>query len=510
MLVCWCVYVCARATYAADAASEILVVLVVTGGINQEKACNTAHRFGITVFDRYPPLWIADSELPSPQAIIATAHRFGITVFDRYPPLWIADSELPSPQAIIARKEIKELLATKVPAYCEPCVYGELAVALGLRTRHRGLNESLSATSRPDISRPARFFGQVSAQKQGRAGECKEKVLMDTMPNSSGFSRENVTLVTVASLDRCVASLYQAAHWDGAVSVVYHARNTEEHAAIAAFVREALAPLCGRRGQAVRASVVLGRSEVDGVEEFPINVLRSCAVAAARTEFVLFVDADFIPSTGAKHMITNFYFTDAYHRSSAGSPSSSSAGSTDDAEKSRDQEDAKTRHSSRNHNKYLEDSKTGLADTTENTSDGSERDHTLLVLPCFYATRQVENSNCPEVIVPRGGWPTPQLEQSSEGNLHVAVQDMSRERLLSELRGAASQAAHERQSHAGGGHGPTDYARWLMQSSEALPYRVKYAVWYEPYFVINKTAWRGSNRNGLFDVGVTYRNSDKV
>ena len=112
--------------------------------------------------------------------------------------------------------------------------------------------------------------------------------------------------------------------------------------------------------------------------------------------------------------------------------------------------------------------------------------------------------------MPQGGWPTPQLEQSSQGNLHVAVQDMSRERLLSELRGAASQAAHERQSHAGGGHGSTDYARWLMQSSEALPYRIKYAVWYEPYFVINKTAWRGSNRNGLFDVGVTYRNSDKV
>ena len=43
---------CARATYAADAASEILVVLVVTGGINQEKACNTAHRFGITVCGR--------------------------------------------------------------------------------------------------------------------------------------------------------------------------------------------------------------------------------------------------------------------------------------------------------------------------------------------------------------------------------------------------------------------------------------------------------------------------
>jgi hypothetical protein len=74
--------------------------------------------------------------------------------------------------------------------------------------------------------------------------------------SASLSSATNVTLATVASLDRSLVSLFLAAHWDGPFSVTYFARNHTEREILRLFVAQTLAPFCQRRGQDLRVSVV--------------------------------------------------------------------------------------------------------------------------------------------------------------------------------------------------------------------------------------------------------------
>jgi hypothetical protein len=135
--------------------------------------------------------------------------------------------------------------------------------------------------------------------------------------SASLSSATNVTLATVASLDRSLVSLFSAAHWDGPFSVTYFARNHTEREMLRLFVAQTLVPFCRKRGQDLRVSVVF---DCVGAHAglFPVNTLRRNAVAAAVTELVLYVDVDFIPSKSALRYITEYfagqYFTESSSR----------------------------------------------------------------------------------------------------------------------------------------------------------------------------------------------------
>ena len=140
--------------------------------------------------------------------------------------------------------------------------------------------------------------------------QCKEEILVK--PEYSGnLSRTNVTLATVASLDRALSSLYTAAHWDGPVSIVYFAHSDQECHALRKFVSQILALFCHTRGQNLIVTLLSLCSGFisDNMAHFPINTLRRAAVAAAETDLVLYVDADFIPSHQALQYIATYYLT---------------------------------------------------------------------------------------------------------------------------------------------------------------------------------------------------------
>jgi len=134
--------------------------------------------------------------------------------------------------------------------------------------------------------------------------------------SASLSSATNVTLATVASLDRCLVSLFSAAHWDGPFSVTYFARNHTEREILRLFVAQTLAPFCQRRGQDLRVSVVFDCVGAHA-RRFPVNTLRRSAVAAAVTDLVLYVDVDFIPSKSALQYITEYFSRQHFTESSS-------------------------------------------------------------------------------------------------------------------------------------------------------------------------------------------------
>eukprot|EP00961_Rhodomonas_salina_P220097 2975604-Rhodomonas_salina.2 len=100
---------------------------------------------------------------------------------------------------------------------------------------------------------------------------------------------ESITLVSVASIDRALASLHLAARWDGPLSYAFYARTEEEAAMLRKFVREDLGPYCSHRAHTL-AVVLLSQCHEDGLSAatfpFPINKLRAAAVLAAPTDLV--------------------------------------------------------------------------------------------------------------------------------------------------------------------------------------------------------------------------------
>lgn len=111
---------------------------------------------------------------------------------------------------------------------------------------------------------------------------------------------EDVTLATQLSLDRLDMLVRLAGTWPGpAVAVVYlpalasGADSSWQTAYLAKKVQQALAV-----AREPGAWTVMAMSGVTLDAPYPINTLRNAARAAARTRWVLVLDADFVPSRG--------------------------------------------------------------------------------------------------------------------------------------------------------------------------------------------------------------------
>jgi len=144
--------------------------------------------------------------------------------------------------------------------------------------------------------------------------------------------RENITLASIASIDRATQILHVTAAWDGPISVAFYARTELEMEALIELVKEVMLPLSHARGQAVKVEILCmcsdksptahpapaahqatsgedasGERPHEHVFGFPINKLRWTAVKNARTHRVLTLDADFLPSNNAHALLKNAY-----------------------------------------------------------------------------------------------------------------------------------------------------------------------------------------------------------
>jgi len=99
-----------------------------------------------------------------------------------------------------------------------------------------------------------------------------------------------------------------------------------------------------------------------------------------------------------------------------------------------------------------------------------------------------------------------QFNQGADLNMTptVALEDLSKEVLLRQLRSGAATSTFLQAMHS---HGATNYPLWL---SQCAPYSVDYTLWYEPYFVINMSQWKGINGRGLFDEIFSFGLGDKA
>ena len=109
---------------------------------------------------------------------------------------------------------------------------------------------------------------------------------------------DDITLASIASIDRAMQIMQLASRWEGPVSVAFYARTEVETAALEAFSTAVLLPLSRGRGQAMSIEILsschdkrrgcLSAEEdrtsqhadklCNTVFEFPINKLRHSAV----------------------------------------------------------------------------------------------------------------------------------------------------------------------------------------------------------------------------------------
>lgn len=298
------------------------------------------------------------------------------------------------------------------------------------------LSDELQTTEKQDKRRQASSSGANAGASRRRV--CQEEVLVKSVTSQGDTSmKNNVTLATVSNLHQCLISLYTISNWGGPVSIVYHAQSLDERVAIAAFVAETLAPLCRRRRQDLSAKMLSDCSRSSNLSQsIPMNTLRWTAVASAVTPLVFYVDGDVVTSTGALHSIIKYYF----------------------------------------------DSKTALDSFN------------LLVLPCFWT---MSNSTWPwslQLLRDSEGWPSMELEYMSKDRLLVEMANnrVTFERLKTSSESVVDGVVAER-------HKPSNYSFWIRQAAYAAPYETEYALWYEPYLVINTTSWKGEHGSGLFN-----------
>jgi len=112
-----------------------------------------------------------------------------------------------------------------------------------------------------------------------------------------GPGEDDITLASIASIDRAMQIMQVASRWGGPVSVSFYARTEVETAALEAFSTDVLLPLSRGRGQPMSIEILSSchdkRRDCSSAEdstsqqarglcnaafEFPINKLRNSAV----------------------------------------------------------------------------------------------------------------------------------------------------------------------------------------------------------------------------------------
>ena len=272
-----------------------------------------------------------------------------------------------------------------------------------------------------------RIFESMSA-----AGSDESKDVGDVVDH------ENITLASIASIDRATQILHVAAAWDGPVSVAFYARTELEMEALIELVHEVMLPLSRARGQGVNVEILSmcsgkppaahpdasaedapGERRHAAMFGFPINKLRWTAVKNARTHRVLTLDADFLPSHNAPALLKNAY------RNAA----------------------------------------TGPREASARARGGAVWDRDFLVMPCFLTS---DDSPWPEPAHLRGDGP------------HGLLLERGGELTKAKLR-AQYAAGHIQPPGAPFSlhlHGATDYVRWMALPDPSDPLSDADAVTY--------------------------------
>ncbi|EKX32600.1 hypothetical protein GUITHDRAFT_148516 [Guillardia theta CCMP2712] len=116
----------------------------------------------------------------------------------------------------------------------------------------------------------------------------------------------NISLASIGSIDRSIQMLHVMLQWDGPVSLVFYARSEEEERFISAFVEETMIPAAVRSCRELNLQLLSDchdQGSPERVYPFPVNKLRSVAVSRAKTDLVLYIDVDFIPSADAARQL---------------------------------------------------------------------------------------------------------------------------------------------------------------------------------------------------------------
>ena len=257
-------------------------------------------------------------------------------------------------------------------------------------------------------------------------------------------SEEDITLTSIASIDRATQVMHVAARWDGPMSVALYARSHGETEALEEFSKEVLLHLSRSRNQAMSIEILSGccdkrpgsaSGDVEPSQEgeqaesclntfdFPINRLRSSAVQRARTHRVLPLDADFLPSHKAHDLLKQAY---GYHN-----------------------------------------------------SNSAQWGKNFLVLPCFLTKDDAL-------------WPSAaSLKVDAKRGLWLEMGEPLTKSRLREAYGA-SEVYPPGAPFALHTHGASNYPLWMAMNASMHgndpTYAVKYNLWYEPYNIINKNS----------------------
>lgn len=116
-------------------------------------------------------------------------------------------------------------------------------------------------------------------------------------PNTmcQNLTKTDITVITQLSADRLYLLEPMAQHWHGPVVFVFYVEKKQQCDRVVAFMRTS-------KTLHLRENILyFAAYRIDDEEHglYPFNILRNIALHAARTEYVLHLDADFIPNSDA-------------------------------------------------------------------------------------------------------------------------------------------------------------------------------------------------------------------
>jgi len=267
---------------------------------------------------------------------------------------------------------------------------------------------------------------------------------------------EHITLASIASIDRATQILHLAAAWDGPVSVAFYARTELELDALVELVTQVIMVLSRARAQAIIVEIFCMCSDK--------RPAAHADEASARPQSAVFeFPINMLRFAAVKNARTHRVLPlDADFLPS--------------------------------HNAHA---LLKAAYRSTATGGAAVRDKDFLVLPCFLTTDD-------------SPWPEPaHLRADSRQGLRLELgAPLTKARLRASY--AAGHAAPPGAPFSLHTHGATDYVRWIATDADSVTYPVEYNLWYEPYGVVNKTAWPGPAQEGMFDTRFVGYGGDKV